>query len=573
MSLNETMKDVKRTLIDHGKKFDILTRDVANKHAREPYDEKEPDDESTCTALFEMAMAKTTAEVENWIKRVDVSLVFIALFSAVLTAFLIPATQSLIPSSNFSPSQLPGPVPPVSLQNICVLWYLALILSVLDAETTIENDSSVHALRYEASPFGGALTSLVLALATIGKNLAIRVPATIVHLIRWIYTGSFNLSVLFFPISIILIPFLIVIVPFWIIVAFWRVKVDTQNQGKLVGTYMELISEGGDPDLLERVVPSFSYQEWIHHGKGSVTHLEKAYNRLMATDMSTRVHETLKTRFQNLIAFYRSNSSGVKNRLKNDFISFVVDRCSFPQDFHTQVFITSLGKDNDDLSSFSSLSFEACVVSVLCSYDRLDPVGNRTGIFDLAQTYTSRLIREQPENALDIDRCSCIKSLTQHPRSVNEVLIEYIVRDHRTDILRCLNDFLRHIDHGRLNPDTVFQVFLSVSESLPPDIDISPIIRYASRHSDSAHSFAAGARIVSHLYSRPFSQISDPVAVLAFLQTFFLVSGFSHVVTLQAYQHPEELQALLRAWILIFKFRLKPPIADTLFDLVSTIIA
>lgn len=47
----------------------------------QPYDEKEMSDESTCTALFEMAMAKTKEEVDEWIKRMDVSLVFVSIIT------------------------------------------------------------------------------------------------------------------------------------------------------------------------------------------------------------------------------------------------------------------------------------------------------------------------------------------------------------------------------------------------------------------------------------------------------------------------------------------------------------
>lgn len=128
----------------------------------QPYELKAPDDESTCTALFEMAMTKTKEEVDEWIKRMDVSLVFvrgvflteamhgvilnietqIALFSAVLTAFVVPANQNLFPSSNNSPgnpTDSPPPVPNTSAQNVCILYYLALILAVSGLECEPHN--------------------------------------------------------------------------------------------------------------------------------------------------------------------------------------------------------------------------------------------------------------------------------------------------------------------------------------------------------------------------------------------------------------------------------------------------
>ncbi|KZT38017.1 hypothetical protein SISSUDRAFT_1047589 [Sistotremastrum suecicum HHB10207 ss-3] len=136
--VKDTLGNVKETLMDHGKKFDILTRDAIKDD--QPYDQKELDDESTCTALFEMAMTKTKEEVDEWIKRMDVSLVFIALFSAVLTAFVVPATQNLFPSSNNTPgnpTDAPPPLPKVSAENVCVSYYLALILAILDAVLSV----------------------------------------------------------------------------------------------------------------------------------------------------------------------------------------------------------------------------------------------------------------------------------------------------------------------------------------------------------------------------------------------------------------------------------------------------
>ncbi|KZS88217.1 hypothetical protein SISNIDRAFT_532514 [Sistotremastrum niveocremeum HHB9708] len=93
-----TMDEVKNTLVNHGKKFDILTRDAEKNDL--PYDEKDLDDEITCAALYELILAKTKEKTDEWNGTIDVTLIFIALFSAVLTAFLVPATQALLPNSN-----------------------------------------------------------------------------------------------------------------------------------------------------------------------------------------------------------------------------------------------------------------------------------------------------------------------------------------------------------------------------------------------------------------------------------------------------------------------------------------
>ncbi|KZS88218.1 hypothetical protein SISNIDRAFT_490398 [Sistotremastrum niveocremeum HHB9708] len=137
-ALNATMNGVKSTLIDHGTKFDVLIRDALKND--QPYDEKALDDESTCLALYDMVVAKTKEKAEEWNGTIDVTLIFIALFSAVLTAFLVPATQTLLPSSTESSSPdsnsnststptLPPP-PARSDEIVCALYYLSLITAV-----------------------------------------------------------------------------------------------------------------------------------------------------------------------------------------------------------------------------------------------------------------------------------------------------------------------------------------------------------------------------------------------------------------------------------------------------------
>ncbi|KZT32181.1 hypothetical protein SISSUDRAFT_1067129 [Sistotremastrum suecicum HHB10207 ss-3] len=134
-TLNATLGGVKTTLVDHGTKFDILIRDALKND--QPYEEKDLNDESTCLALYDMVVAKTKEKAEEWNGTIDVTLIFIALFSAVLTAFLVPATQALLPSSDSSSSssssQDPPPLPPRSDEIVCALYYLSLITAIVVA--------------------------------------------------------------------------------------------------------------------------------------------------------------------------------------------------------------------------------------------------------------------------------------------------------------------------------------------------------------------------------------------------------------------------------------------------------
>ncbi|KZS88851.1 hypothetical protein SISNIDRAFT_489695 [Sistotremastrum niveocremeum HHB9708] len=132
--LNVVMKGVKSTLVDHGTKFDVLIKDALKND--QPYDEKALDDESTSLAVYEIVMAKTKERTEEWNGTIDVTLIFIALFSAVLTAFLVPATQNLLPNwntnnTNHSTSTTNPRVPSRSAEAICALYYLSLIIAIL----------------------------------------------------------------------------------------------------------------------------------------------------------------------------------------------------------------------------------------------------------------------------------------------------------------------------------------------------------------------------------------------------------------------------------------------------------
>ncbi|KZT32337.1 hypothetical protein SISSUDRAFT_1055651, partial [Sistotremastrum suecicum HHB10207 ss-3] len=80
-----------------------------------------------------MVMAKTKEKADEWNGTMDVTLIFIALFSAVLTAFLVPATQTLLPSFNDSgnsTSSSAPPLPPRSDEAVCAFYYLSLIAAV-----------------------------------------------------------------------------------------------------------------------------------------------------------------------------------------------------------------------------------------------------------------------------------------------------------------------------------------------------------------------------------------------------------------------------------------------------------
>ncbi|KZS91651.1 hypothetical protein SISNIDRAFT_456579 [Sistotremastrum niveocremeum HHB9708] len=119
-----------------------------------PYNGGKWNDEPAWNALFQSTMRKTKERAEEWKSGMDATLVFIALFLTVVTAFLIPVTQSLSAGSPTAPvsitiinssniqlltinstaqSQGKPPQPAISTQVITFFFYMALIGSVLTA--------------------------------------------------------------------------------------------------------------------------------------------------------------------------------------------------------------------------------------------------------------------------------------------------------------------------------------------------------------------------------------------------------------------------------------------------------
>ncbi|KZS86546.1 hypothetical protein SISNIDRAFT_471705 [Sistotremastrum niveocremeum HHB9708] len=99
-------------------------------------DGKEIGEDEQNSLQYDIVLAKTKEKADEWNSTMDVTLIFIALFSAVLTAFLVPATQALLPSPNDSTnstSSSPPPLPARSAEAVCAFYYLSLITAIIIA--------------------------------------------------------------------------------------------------------------------------------------------------------------------------------------------------------------------------------------------------------------------------------------------------------------------------------------------------------------------------------------------------------------------------------------------------------
>ncbi|KZT33839.1 hypothetical protein SISSUDRAFT_1122654 [Sistotremastrum suecicum HHB10207 ss-3] len=133
-SQKEITERQQKTMDIHTNKLTILARDAEKDD--KPYDEKPLDDESTTRALYEMAVAKTRDQADRWNGRIDNTLIFVALFSAVVTGFAVMQTQFISPvangagSSGSNPTSTAAPLPASPDEWVCALYYLSLIASI-----------------------------------------------------------------------------------------------------------------------------------------------------------------------------------------------------------------------------------------------------------------------------------------------------------------------------------------------------------------------------------------------------------------------------------------------------------
>ncbi|KZS88224.1 hypothetical protein SISNIDRAFT_490403 [Sistotremastrum niveocremeum HHB9708] len=417
----------------------------------QPYDEKALDDESTCLALYDMVVAKTKEKAEEWNGTIDVTLIFIALFSAVLTAFLVPATQALLPSSNSTATnsnststQTLPPLPARSDEIVCALYYLSLITAIVIAvlcalgrqwvrklsirpdvatwksrtiwhvermrraekwikvlmevlywlllasiglfmtgllfqlrnlATSFQGRATIllatwevgvvlaggiaatmvgttyHAVRYEASVFEGLVSRAIVGDIDIGLTTGLKITYGMLRYLSWRGWRKIGGPVFVKRAKIGLervtrmtgikgestfddrlidaskestlearrsdasseIPSTLISDASsdqlsessrwmratqalrdgleWL--KTWRIKVKRDSLDELMNAYLELIADASDPILLERAAASFRYGAWVQYGDGSMDQLKKILSRLMATDTSFRVRETV----------------------------------------------------------------------------------------------------------------------------------------------------------------------------------------------------------------------------------------------------------------------------------------
>ncbi|KZT41786.1 hypothetical protein SISSUDRAFT_1042289 [Sistotremastrum suecicum HHB10207 ss-3] len=123
------------TMEKHTSMLEALEKD-ATKDDR-PHDTRPLEDEQTWGALDKESLAKIRVVVEGWRDLMQISLVFIALFLTVVTAFISPLIQAFTsPPADAEPSESSSskiPLPSTALQFVALFYYLALVFSIFNS--------------------------------------------------------------------------------------------------------------------------------------------------------------------------------------------------------------------------------------------------------------------------------------------------------------------------------------------------------------------------------------------------------------------------------------------------------
>ncbi|KZS95595.1 hypothetical protein SISNIDRAFT_483821 [Sistotremastrum niveocremeum HHB9708] len=551
-----------------------------------PYDEEEDpiDSEQLWSGVYEIASAKMKEEAEEWKGLMDVSLVFIAIFLTVLTAFLVPAAQALSPSPSDTQSNSTSPLPPLpprSDQNVCAFYYLSLIMAMCNAvlcvlgrrwvgrllsrpngkthrERTMRHEARkklayswikplvavlywslllsiglfVSGLLYQLRNLSNSFDQPASILETtwgLGILLAALIVATVaattVHALR------FESSPFEGVLSKILVGILHRFGERWKLIKNWRVGVEWESERDAFKTSMELIAEANDPKLLDRVAPSFSYFAWICYDEGSIETLARAHDRLVASDTSTRVRETVGaqiSRFANLCRRYPWLVEDRPRNKINEIDQFIRTRGPFPSCFPGWATIVSFRENNEDLLEIGSLPAHECVAQLLCTYDQNGALGDRVGIFEAAVDHCDRLVFVGDEEDVlqilsNVDPLSFARSFMRAPETVafddHSFFLPFLVRERQTEILLHMNEFLKdppsNLNHVHVS--AILCAVLSPDSPLPLHIDISPIIAFVTHHPHGRFWTKISASLVLYLAECEISELSDPNVAFAFL--------------------------------------------------------
>ncbi|KZT38891.1 hypothetical protein SISSUDRAFT_707913 [Sistotremastrum suecicum HHB10207 ss-3] len=416
--------------------------------------------------------------------------------------------------------------------------------------------STFHAIRYEGSIFKGSLSDLVVRSAVhrpVGTSETVNISSSINRSpVTW---GE---------------PFHLIVLRLKRVALDWftgpRIPVECDSMDKLMNAYLELIAEVNDPNLLEGVVASFSYSDWVQYGDGCVEQLTKVVNRFMASDTSRRVRQTVMSQISRLSSWLHERQSKV-NELRTQRTEHQNWMAWIGGGFHSELMRMKQEEEEEaererrilDVTTFLlqghghpiyrnflptyqncayileivSLPLEESIARCLRAYDDQRPLGDCDKIFSEAVDYCDSLLRSGRKDALTrilagIDRLSVVKSFMRWQGGdhypFNDFFIEFVedIGDCRDSIFQQVNQLLKEPGNwAGLDLRSTTTVFVALAGSSPlfdPAVDLSLIIDHISRYPSLVHWQNASDVVIAYLEQCGISAISDQTSLHQFLR-------------------------------------------------------
>ncbi|KZT33162.1 hypothetical protein SISSUDRAFT_1066352 [Sistotremastrum suecicum HHB10207 ss-3] len=316
-------------------------------------------DDHTWSVVDKECFVKIKVMVDECRDLMQVSLVFIALFLTVVTAFISPIIQYFTsPPANGAPSTTRNPLPSVPLQLVALFYYMALITSIFSSVLCVLGGQ--WGQRLLATP--RAKTNLARALAREQRMLnAEGTMRSLMGVIVWTLLLSIGFFVLGFLIQLWDLSFsfkgsapilitggvfatglaliILGIVIFTTVhaaindnsvfespvsnamkpllqrkegpssgangiagshdlVRLLQCKDSDGTDVRALKTYAQLVLSTSDMAVLEQLVPSFEFGEWYLAGDSLFPIFKAVYQRFVAPDTTVRVKETIVQHFQ-----------------------------------------------------------------------------------------------------------------------------------------------------------------------------------------------------------------------------------------------------------------------------------
>ncbi|KZS92286.1 hypothetical protein SISNIDRAFT_550672 [Sistotremastrum niveocremeum HHB9708] len=625
---NKMIAEQGATLRSHGGMLEILKTDALKND--QPFEQRSLRDRLTWGVLRKEAVAKTKEKVDEWKDLMQLSLVFNAIFLTVVTAFIAPVIQEFTSTASnatidASSNSSKPPLPPLSTQFVALFFYLALIMSILNAvlcvlgmqwasrllaiplgktdlERTLAHERRKALAERKLLPLIGVLFwSLLLSIGLFIVGLLVQLwalafacskPAFVLIVGAAFATG---LSILILgvilattyhaaitenspfesPLSAALRPALL-----WLrartkkhaqsvaptsarlevdnklgeptVEESVRLKEDDDDSVRTLKIYARLIINTNDPEILERVVPSFEFREWYRAGEQLWPVFLAVHERFMATDTSFRVKETLHKQlvyFADWPSESEDETSGHSLRTVwetdlegNEMTHWCMDQCqkltkrsseSHRAFFSSWAAFLSLEPNNSDLLSPWRESYEQTLCGLLSSYDRSGSrsrLGERKDIFYSALKEFRSLLPNHDANGMTrllhwgrYTSSTILRSLLQCPLTWVSIadVIAFMTRGSEPEVLTEMSPFFSKLPEMTTVDDEggsqllIYEFLYSLMLQLPPafvvpqSLDLTSALKHFVCHYKAVEDKRSAARLPWAVYCKTLMYYLD----------------------------------------------------------------